>query len=84
MLVTVAPPPPFCCRALPSRFHLQLVSVDVNKVAQVPQQHKIKDLPTIKFFAEGKEVGSYVATDRGEVFYQKMEHHLRSAIGEDV
>lgn len=62
----------------------QLVSIDVNKVAEVPQRQKIRDLPTIQFFVEGKEVGSYVATDRGEVFYGNMERHLRNALGEDV
>ncbi|CAM9561166.1 unnamed protein product [Laminaria digitata] len=57
----------------------QLVSIDVNKVAEVPQRQKIKDLPTIQFFVEGKEVGSYVATDKGEAFYSNMERHLRAA-----
>ncbi|CAM9880684.1 unnamed protein product [Scytosiphon promiscuus] len=64
--------------------NLVVVSVDVNKVAEVPQRQKIKDLPTIQFFVEGEEVGSYVATDRGEAFYGNMEKHLRSALGEDV
>lgn len=62
----------------------QVVSIDVNKVAEVPQRQKIKDLPTIQFFVDGEVVGSYVATDRGEVFYANMEQHLREAIGEDV
>lgn len=57
----------------------QLVSIDVNKVAEVPQRQKIKDLPTIQFFVEGEEVGSYVATDKGETFYSNMERHLRAA-----
>lgn len=52
----------------------------MNKVAQVPQEQKIKDLPTIKFFAAGQEVGCYVAYDRGDVFYGNMEQHLRAAI----
>lgn len=64
--------------------NLVVVSVDVNKVAEVPQRQKIKDLPTIQFFVEGEEVGSYVATDRGEAFYGNMEKHLRAALGEDV
>lgn len=58
----------------------QLVSVDVNKVARVPQQLKIKDLPTIKFFVGGEEVSSYIATDRGEAFYAAMETRLREAL----
>lgn len=62
----------------------QVVSIDVNKVAEVPQRQKIKDLPTIQFFVEGEVVGSYVATDRGEIFYDNMQKHLRSALGEDV
>lgn len=68
--------PPLC--------FFQVVSIDVNKVAEVPQRQKIKDLPTIQFFVEGEVVGSYVATDRGEIFYENMEKHLREAIGEDV
>lgn len=64
---------------LPLTVLSQLVSIDVNKVAEVPQRQKIKDLPTIQFFVEGKEVGSYVATDRGEAFYSNMERHLRAA-----
>lgn len=67
-----------------SVFFSQLVSIDVNKVAEVPQRQKIKDLPTIQFFVEGKEVGSYVATDKGEAFYSNMEKHLRSAQEADV
>lgn len=63
--------------------NLVLVSIDVNKVAEVPQRQKIKDLPTIQFFVEGKEVGSYVATDRGEAFYSNMERHLRAAQEDD-
>lgn len=58
----------------------QVMSLDVNKVAQVPQKQNIKDLPTIKFFARGQDVGSYVATDRGEVFYRKMERELAAAM----
>lgn len=58
----------------------QIVSLDVNKVAKVPQQQGIKDLPTIKFYAQGEEVGSYVATDRGEVFYGRLEGFLRRAL----
>lgn len=52
----------------------------MNKVAKVPQREKIKDLPTIKFYTQGKEVGSYVAYDRGELFYSNMEKQLRAAI----
>lgn len=60
--------------------NVSVFSLDVNKVAQVPQEQKIKDLPTIKFFAGGQEICSYVAYDRGDVFYGKMEEHLRVAI----
>ncbi len=56
----------------------------MNKVAEVPQRQRIKDLPTIQFFVEGEQVASYVATDRGETFYANMEKHLREAHGEHV
>lgn len=67
-----------------SWYRPQLVSVDVNKVAGVPQMQKIKDLPTIQFFTGGKQVGSYVATDRGEVLYGKLEKHILAAMGEST
>lgn len=43
---------------------------------------KIKDLPTIQFFTGGKQVSSYVATDRGEVLYGNLERHILAAMGE--
>ncbi|CAM9169600.1 unnamed protein product [Choristocarpus tenellus] len=67
---------------LPSQLtdQLAVVSVDVNNVAQVPQQERIKDLPTIKFFRGGQVIDEYIANDRGDEFYSQMNHRVSSAL----